>query len=150
MRNSKPLGLLFSFCITIFFLSCNTSTQSTIPTLNVENALNNNNSRTVCQEKIEVLSLIPLETSETVLLADIRKIVTSDDLLFILDTENKLKSFDMEGNFIREIGQEGQGPGEYSMLTDFTIDIERKEVYINGIMKIVVYDYEGNLKEMLV
>lgn len=145
MRNLKQLGLLFSFCITFFFLSCNTSTQSSIPTLNVENAIKKN-SGTDCQNKIEIVSLIPLETSETVLLADVRKIVSTDDLLFILDTEYKLRMFDMDGNFIREIGQEGQGPGEYAMLTDFALDKERKEVYINDVLKIVVYDYDGNFK----
>lgn len=86
MRDLKHLSSLFSFCITFFFLSCNTSTQSSIPTLNVENAIK----KSVgfhCQEEIEVVSIIPLETSETILLADIRKIVPSGDLLFILDTE---------------------------------------------------------------
>lgn len=145
MRNFKNLGLMFSVIIPFFFLSCNTTTQSSFPTLNLENA-KNNNSGTDCQEKIKVVDLIPLETSETVLLADVRKIVPSNDLLFILDTEYKLRLFDKKGNFIREIGQEGQGPGEYSMLTDFTIDNERKEVYMNDVLKIVVYDYEGNFK----
>ena len=145
MRNLKILGLLFSVCITFCFLSCNTSTPSNIPTLNVENALNKN-SGSEWQEKIEVVSVIPLETSETVLLADIQKVLHSNNLFFILDTETKLRQFDMKGKFIREIGQEGQGPGEYSMLTDFAIDKERKEVYINDILKIVVYDYEGNFK----
>lgn len=57
-----------------------------------------------------------------------------------------MRLFDKGGSFIREIGQEGQGPGEYAMLTDFTVDEERKEVYINDVLKIVVYDYEGNFK----
>ena len=145
MRNLKLLGVLFSVIIIFFLLSCNTSTQSSFPTLSLENAMNNN-SRTGCHEKIEVIDIIPLETSETVLLADVRKIVPSNDLLFILDTELKLRLFDKDGTFIREIGQEGQGPGEYAMLTDFTIDEERKEVYMNDVLKIVVYDYEGNFK----
>ena len=145
MGNSKQLGFFFSVISIFCFLSCNTSTQFNIPTLNVEYALNNN-SEADCHEKIELLSIIPLETSETVLLADVRKIVPSNDLLFILDTELKLRLFDKDGNFIREIGQEGQGPGEYAMLTDFTIDEERKEVYMNDVLKIVVYDYEGNFK----
>lgn len=145
MRNIKLLGLLFTVCTMFFFLSCNTPAQSELPTLSFQNLLSDN-APSVCQEKIEVLSVIPLETSETVLLADIMKIVVADDLLFILDTEYKLRQFDMQGRFIREIGREGQGPEEYTMLADFTINSDRNEVYVSSMLKVVVYDYEGVFK----
>lgn len=146
MRNLKLLGLVGSVCALLLFISCHSSsTPSAIARLCLEQSLDTDASSGI-QEKIEVVSLIPLETSDTVLLADIRKIVMADDLLFILDTEFKLRVFDMQGGFVREIGREGQGPEEYSMLTDFTIDKDRKEVLINGMMKIVVYDFEGNFK----
>ena len=145
MRNSKVLSLLFTVYAMFFLLSCTTPTESELPTLNFQKLLSNN-TEFVCQEKIEVLSVIPLETSDTILLADIMKIVVADDLLFILDTEYKLRQFDMQGRFIREIGREGQGPEEYTMLADFTINSDRNEVYVSSMLKVVVYDYEGVFK----
>lgn len=145
MRNLKYSGLAISLLTTFLFFSCNSAAPSGPERLHLANAIDSDESRDF-NGLVEVESIIPLETSDTVLLTDIRKIIHSNNLLFILDTDTRLWLFDMQGNFIRKIGQEGQGPGEYPELADFAIDTQRSEVYINSVLKIVLYDFEGNYK----
>ena len=78
------------------------------------------------------VSIIPLETNESCLIGIISKIRVFDQFIFVLDfsSAKTLFVFDKEGHFIRKIGNVGQGPGEYIMPIDFTIDIDNKALYI--------------------
>lgn len=137
--------LVFSF-FGLFLICCNTSSQKDLSVLKFENTLAQD-STNICGQQFEVEAIIPLETTEKSLFAEVRKIVKSEEYLFILDTEGKLSVFDMQGKFIRTIGQQGQGPGEYAVLTDFAVDCNSKELYINGLHKILLYDFKGNFKK---
>lgn len=146
MKKASLFRLLLAVSVTaLLLLSCSSSTEPRVATLNIERVLDNNSSY-VFQGIIEVESIIALETTDLSLLSEIRKIIAVDNLLFILDIDGKLKLFDMQGNFIRELGQKGEGPGEYPSLTDFAIDRDREEVLINSVQKVLIYDYEGNFK----
>lgn len=136
---------VYYLSVVLFSLACSSSSQADLSTLNLEKALEESSqNRTLKQVKIE--SVIPLETTEESLFAEVRKIIKSGAYFFILDTEGKLSVFDIRGKFIRNIGKVGQGPGEYMMLTDFSINENRQEVYINSLQKAVVYDFSGNFK----
>jgi len=78
------------------------------------------------------VSVIPLETNQFSLIGSISKIRVFDNYIFVLDSYDAktLFLFDREGNFIRKIGNNGQGPREYIEPSDFTIDIEGKTVYV--------------------
>lgn len=149
MKNTNLFCLLFTASVTaLLLLSCNSSTKPTVATLDIGRILKNNSNR-VFQGIMEVESIIPLETTDSSLLSEIRKIIAVDNLLFILDIDGNLKLFDMQGNFIRKLGQKGEGPGEYPALTDFAIDRDREEVLINSVQKVLIYDYEGNFKRAI-
>ena len=66
--------------------------------------------------KVEV---IPLETSDSCLLARILRVRVSGDTTYILTQDYPtfrhitLMAFDKKGNYLRSIGRVGQGPGEY-------------------------------------
>jgi hypothetical protein len=56
----------------------------------------------------------------------------------------KLFVFDMEGKFIRIIGDIGYGPGEYIRPNDFTIDPLKKEIYIlDAHRRVLKYTVDG-------
>ena len=58
-------------------------------------------------------------------------------------TNNRVLVFDVEtGKFLRAIGSQGRGPGEYTELVSFTLDKPRREVLVSDRSgkKIVVYD----------
>ncbi|MDR2036799.1 MAG: 6-bladed beta-propeller [Bacteroidales bacterium] len=75
---------------------------------------------------------IILETNENCLIGEINAIQAFDDYLFILDMHQAkgLFVFNREGKFIRRIGSIGKGPGEYTFPRDFTIDPDKKEIYL--------------------
>ena len=52
------------------------------------------------------------------------------------------------GKGIRKINRLGQGPEEYTQLTDLLLDERNKEIFVkdNPAKKILVYDYMGNFK----
>ena len=78
-------------------------------------------------EFIEELSYIKLENS--IPIKSIRKIQISDKLI-VVSEGRRLFLFDIHGNYIREIGKRGRGPGEFSYIIDFTLDIEANNLFI--------------------
>jgi hypothetical protein len=86
---------------------------------------------------------IILETNENCLIGGINAIQAFDDYLFVLDMQgaNSLFVFNREGKFIRKIGSIGKGPGEYSMVMDFTIDPDKREFYLLDINTNRIHQY---------
>jgi hypothetical protein len=83
---------------------------------------------------------IILETTDESLIGNIDKIEIYKDLIFVLDNiiSKKVLVFDTTGKFIRKIGNRGQGPGEYTNPTDFTIDTDNEYIYV----------YDGNARKL--
>jgi hypothetical protein len=88
------------------------------------------------------LQYIFLETSPAIMLERIRDLAFSDKYIFVSDI-NKLLQFDKNGKFIRQIGSQGRGPGEYRTVSSFCIDDKRDEIYIISGRDIVVFDFNG-------
>jgi hypothetical protein len=57
---------------------------------------------------------------------------------------NSLLVFDDAGNFVRKIGNRGQGPGEYIRLWDFYVDSLYIYLYDYNSTKLFKYDLQGN------
>ncbi len=150
MRNIKSLKLIIAAGIILLLFSCKEKKSAAeaggIPTFNIEKTLEQH-ARNSYKGNAAAEAVIPLETSDKALLGEIRKIIKSGDLFFILDTNGNLKKFNTQGKFQCSIGKAGQGPREYgSMLTDFTVNHRDKEIYINAVEKLTVYDFDGNYK----
>jgi len=60
------------------------------------------------------ITYIPLETTDQSLLKELKKVIIFDTYITVRDVYRVLM-FDNSGIFIRQIGNRGQGPGEYSM-----------------------------------
>jgi hypothetical protein len=72
---------------------------------------------------IENIELIPLETNDDVLIAQLTKLLYYKDRYYILDRkQNIVFVYDSEGRFIFKIDKQGQGPGEYPFLNDIQIN----------------------------
>lgn len=104
--------------------------------------------RGVCPISTYFKSVKPilLETSENNLLKSIDAIQITDDYIFILDRQyKKLYCFNKTGRFIRQIGHLGNGPGEFSNISDFTLNKNNKLIFIldNYTSKIHVYKFTG-------
>lgn len=90
------------------------------------------------------LEYIPLETNANSLLRNIYQIVFSDSYIFISDF-NKLLQFDRNGKFVRQVGANGRGPGEYINVSGFCIDEKKETVYIIawGIHTVLEFGFNG-------
>jgi hypothetical protein len=75
------------------------------------------------------VQLIPLETTDNSLMADIRLAkVRNDTLFFFSRKEYSLFVFNAKGEFLNRIGKVGQGPGEYWLIHDFDFCPKRNSV----------------------
>ena len=91
--------------------------------------------------------LIRLETKEESLLGVICKVILYQKRLYIFSKNpEKLLAFDLSGKFLFKIGQFGNGPGEFALLSDFSIDKDKNELLILDMKKdrIFRYDMAGN------
>ena len=90
---------------------------------------------------------VPLETlnESLVKLNSQSKMIVTDQYFFIGDGQSPILCFDrFSGKFLRNIGNIGQGPGEYSNSTNMEVDAEAKLIYINkGASNYLCYDFEG-------
>ena len=75
---------------------------------------------------------IILEENSMSLLGGVSRLQVFDGHLYVLDTRiaKCLFVFDFDGKFIRKIGGIGRGPGEYTRISDFTIDRANKILYV--------------------
>ncbi len=93
-------------------------------------------------KKIEVITLGSMPKG---VIGRADKVIVYDSLIFLHDRHlaKGLFVFDFNGDFIRQIGKKGNGPGEYLMMGDF--DIEEDVIYFidSGNGKINRFDLNG-------
>ena len=92
------------------------------------------------------IEVIKLETTDSCLIGFINKISFTDKHILVSDARvsQKIYLFDKGGKFIRYISNKGTGPGEYSVIGDFTIkgdSVFIQDYYQN---KYVIYDMVAN------
>ena len=77
------------------------------------------------------IDVIPLETNDSCLLIGIDKLMLSGDDIYVFDSKRPaLYVFDKSGRFSRQISKKGDGPGEYQLIYDFTLDRPQKHVIL--------------------
>ena len=129
----KTKVLLYSL---LFFLllSCNNSRKSKessalqITSISIPENLNIS---TPINSLFSEIKLLPLETKQGYEIADIFHFIVYDSLIIINDDRKKLLIFNNNGKLIRQIGRQGEGPGEYLSLRDFYVN-DQKEILFVG------------------
>ena len=70
----------------------------------------------------------------------------SDEYLLIYDRMlEKALLFDRKGNFLRQIGRKGKGPGEYTQIQDISMDAAGKYIYLTHKKQIDTFSTDGTL-----
>lgn len=90
------------------------------------------------------IQYVPLENADNMLL---RNIVDADfsKRLILLADNNKCLLYDPQGNFISKIGNQGRGPGEYLLITDFGIGSGiTPNIYVSSFNDIYEYNINGS------
>lgn len=93
---------------------------------------------------LEVVKLIPLETTMECLIGEIDKVVQYRNNIYVFDSKTyKLLWFDGSGKFLGQIGQRGKGPGEYLELSDFEVDTINGLICLPDFHKVHIFSTDG-------
>ena len=139
----------FSLLITIimvFTYSCNRKRDAITENLITYQVKASDDSHFQWNEFVDKVEFIQLETNMQSIIGEFETGVVDKDGIFILHWSNlalptfsaKLLNFDLTGKFIREIGQQGRGPGEFLEMRDFCI--VNNQVYTLDYQKIHCYN----------
>jgi hypothetical protein len=101
---------------------------------------------TYLSEITSKIDMIILETNDSCLITGITEIEKSSEYLFINDAGKRILQFDPTGKFIKQVGSNGRGPGEYIGIISIAIDNIRSTIYASAFNKILCYDFSGNFK----
>lgn len=129
-------------CLLCLAWSCRKETKNLI--------LENREKETGLMEFVDTNSLriIPLETNDSVLIGEVQQVIVRDSFMLVVNYERPkvVRMFSRDGNFIREIGKQGRGPGEYLFVGCVDINDNKKEILVHDDdnFRIMIYDYMGN------
>lgn len=74
--------------------------------------------------------------------------VGKDGLIYILDAgNNRIQIFNDAAKFVRTIGREGKGPGEFTYPVDVAIDSQNNLVISESMGRVQILDSEGSYKK---
>jgi len=97
---------------------------------------------------IEEVRYIPLETTSESLIGAYTNIIVHNDRIFILDwiISESLFIFDLNGKFLKKLGQKGGGPEEFGQVSGFSISKENNYIilYDNWKRRMMYYDLNGD------
>lgn len=127
------------------FASCHTKTNSSdIITID----LNANVKDTLYYSSfIDSISYIPLQTTDSCLIGQIKDVIIRDNMIFVHDKQlHTIWIFDNEGNYKSNISRKGSGPEEYATLNKITYNNVNKQITILDIwtQSILTYDLSGH------
>lgn len=93
------------------------------------------------------VSYVPLETSDSVLIGNIKKLIVWNGHYIIWDTMSEsVYCFDAEGKLHAKVKKQGTGPEEYPRISDFTIDRKTGNIHIYSDVGQAIYEYSLNGK----
>lgn len=137
--------LLFVF-ITTHLLGCSDKTQSEgeYPMIDIVGQVEKYQ-RAYCSDYFSTIELIPLETGDDFLLDIVPypSIAFKDDL-FLMRGGKRRFTFDRSGKFLHQIGELGQGPGEYTSSSNSFFAVDKPAIYVEDFHKLIEYDYNGD------
>jgi hypothetical protein len=86
---------------------------------------------------------IILEVKPNSLIRGIDKLYIMDELLIIMHTyPAAVAVFNRDGKFLHNIGGRGQGPGEYTDISDFCVDTVSKTIYLSEFNTKKIHHYD--------
>ncbi len=88
---------------------------------------------------------IKLEFTEKSMIQSVRKVLCYKNQIYVLDTfgSKAVLVFNMDGSFVRRIGESGRGPGQYILPQDFEIDSDNDIIEIIGNRQVIKYSLTG-------
>lgn len=91
------------------------------------------------------IEYVKLEFSPESIVGRIVLLSATERYFFVYDMRG-VYQFSRQGKFVRKIGKQGRGPGEYVAIKEMTADEDSQRFYIlcNFVKQVLVYDFNGN------
>jgi hypothetical protein len=136
--------LFFAYLILVSISGCKHSAVRVEHPFTVMEVDVTSNDEMRLSEVFKDFRVVRLETNDSVLLADIYYIAQANNRLYVTDRYAViLYVFDETGKFLSSIDRKGQGPGEYTGITQFTVDGENIVVMSRNQRKLIIYNESG-------
>ncbi|GHT67941.1 hypothetical protein AGMMS50239_32020 [Bacteroidia bacterium] len=106
-----------------------------------------NDERFDISQYIDSVVYVKLELTDESIIGNIEKVLVFENCIYVMDGQtSSLFMFDMEGNYLSKICKIGNGPGEYTRLDFFNIDVEKRHIVLTDLMSYwnIRYDMNGN------
>ncbi len=144
----KKLNLIKWFFPLLLLYGCNSS-GSTINTNNGDPVYQidlkdclRNTSVIKLSDIADNLQYIELKTPSSLPIGMVSNMIISNEYIFIA-SKATLYQFDLQGNFIRQVGNTGKGPGEYLYAGDLSINEDEKKISILSAGGLYSYSFDG-------
>lgn len=114
-------------------------------------SISDKNESVLISQVVDSVQMIPLETSSKCLVSRIKQIIVFNERIFVCSegSYDRVHMFDLNGNFICEVGTIGKSPGEFLEVTQMGIDEFRNRMFILDLRsrRINYYSREGEFLE---
>jgi hypothetical protein len=141
--------LLILLLLSVFITSCKKGEHSdlSLKCYNVEKAIYDKPIELCIDSISSEISVIPLETSDDILIKGISSVYLYLDFLFIIHTErSRCSVFDLKGKYLYDIGNRGNGPGEFLDITCMFFSVDDVGICDFLQKKIYYYSITGKFK----
>jgi hypothetical protein len=140
----KRCYLLSFITLCILFAGCKKQTErnTDIHVIDFERSFDTER-QMFLSEIADSIEYVELKTPDDIVVTRIWDVKQIDDYL-IIRARLDAYLFHKNGQFIRQIGARGQGPGEYHHVGSIEIDRKKKEILIADVLKLLFYDLNGN------
>ncbi|MCG8411686.1 MAG: 6-bladed beta-propeller [Bacteroidales bacterium] len=142
------MKLFYLIVIQLLMVSCNSAykdspLKKTVNKINLFEAFKKRGEIKL-SDFIEKLEYVPLETTKNVVIGKIRQLFVTEKF-FVIHDWFRCYLFDRKGKFVRYIGKNGKGPGEYSAIRCIDVDEQSGYIYINVNTKryFLKYNFKG-------
>lgn len=134
-----------NYLLLIVLLVCSCSTSNKQNFYEIEVPTGEFQKEILLSSFIDNYKLIPLETTDDNLIAQVDKVIVDKNEIFILDRiNNAIFVFGIDGRFHKSLFKVGNGPGEYIQLMDFDVQGDTLFALDFGRRCVLQYDKEFN------
>lgn len=138
----KSIFLLFLFCL--FLIDCSNEVQKQTSFLSIDFEQCLKNEKTIkISEIADTVEYLKLKTPKDIIISRIGDVYSTDEY-WIIRSISGVSLFTKNGDWVRQIGKKGQGPGEYIQIRGVDFNPATQEILIADAQQILFYDLEGN------
>jgi hypothetical protein len=146
MKNDTHYRLfqVLSLIWIVGFFSCKSDQHYDLPEVPIPSQTK---SKIMLADIAKEVKIIPLETNRSSYISKINDVSLHNNMLFIRFPLQPVKVFDLNGDFIGQLGKQGEGPGEYESASALAVHPESGEIFLFAYNKFMRFSSELMLLE---